>query len=73
MGADGALRSDVINALVSHGCIVEHMEDGFYRIGKGSSLVQAVDLPEVVSRTKLKQIGRLFGPTMRDFFPPTSA
>lgn len=67
--ADGALRSDVFRALRDAEVEIEDLPDGRFRLFKGDSL-EIVRLGEVVSRTKVDELSRIFIVAKVKFFPP---
>ena len=68
MGADGALRTDVLRALRDADVDVSELPEGRYRLVKGAVL-QVVRLRETISRGKADELGRLFGVSIGRFFP----
>jgi hypothetical protein len=71
MGADGALRADVLAAFQAKGCTLDKQADGSIRIG-WKDVIQVHHFGDTVSRSKLDQLCRSYGLSMGDFFPRLS-
>lgn len=71
MGADGAIRSDVIAVLTTRGVDVEEVGEGRVRLAKGTQ-IEVMRLQPVVSRHTLSRFERLFGTPIASFYPAIS-